>query len=101
MGRLPINLQFIYKGSNIEIINKFCYLGIVFKSGGSSFEMQKTLSGQALKAIFTLNKYMNSFTVLTPAHILDLFDKLIAPILNYGSEVWGFHKAKAIKTIHI
>ena len=31
-GRLPINLQFTYKGSNIEFVNKFCYLGIVFTS---------------------------------------------------------------------
>ena len=100
-GRLPTNLQFIYNGKNIEIVRKFCYLGIVYTSGGSSFETQKTLSGQALKAIFSLRKYLNSFTVLSPAHILDLFDKLITPILNYGSEVWGFHPAKAIETTHM
>ena len=100
-GRLPANLQFNYKGSKIEIVNKFCYLGIVFTCGGSSFETQKTLSGQALKAIFTLKKYLHSFTALKPSHILDLFGKLISPILNYGSEVWGFHKAKSIETVHM
>ena len=100
-GRLPANLQFNYKGSKIDTVNKFCYLGIVFTSGGSSFETQKTLSGQALKAIFTLNKYLHSFTALKPSHILDLFEKLISPILNYGSEVWGFHKAKSIETVHM
>ena len=62
---------------------------------------KKTLSGQALKAIFTLKKYLHSFTALKPSHILDLFDKLISPILNYGSEVWGFHKAKSIETVHM
>ena len=65
-GRLSSNLQFTYIGNNIEIVSKFCYLGIVFTSGGSSFETQKTLSGQALKAIFTLRKYLNSFTGLSP-----------------------------------
>ena len=60
--------------------------------------MQKKLSGEVLKAIFTLNKYLHSFTALKPSHILDLSDKLISPILNYGSEVWGFHKAKSIET---
>ena len=44
---------------------------------------------------------MNSFTTLTPAHVLDLFDKLISPILNYGSEVWGFHTAKSIETVRL
>ena len=73
----------------------------MFTAGGSSFETQKTLAGQALKAIFTLNKYTHKFTVLKPAHILDLFDKLIAPILNYGSEVWGFNNSKAVETVHL
>ena len=51
-GRLTNNLEFSYNGKVIEIVNKFSYLGIVFTSCGSSFETQKTLSGQALKAVF-------------------------------------------------
>ena len=47
-GRLPDNLQFNYNNSSIEIVNKFCYLGVVFTTGGSNFETQKTLSGQAM-----------------------------------------------------
>ena len=41
-----------------------------------------------MKAIFAMNSYLNKFVHLKPSHILDLFDKLIAPIMNYGSEVW-------------
>ena len=37
----------IGKTPNGAIVNKVCYLGVVFTSGGSSFETQKTLSGQA------------------------------------------------------
>ena len=40
-GKLPANLQFNYKGSKLDIVNKFCYLGIVLTSGGSSFETKK------------------------------------------------------------
>ena len=89
-GRLPNNLNFIHNNVNIGIVNKFCYFGVVFTSGGSSLEPQKTLSGQALKAVFTLNKYLYNFTALTPLHKLELFDKLVFPILNFGSEVWFF-----------
>ena len=96
-GRLLTNLEFKYNGNLIEIVNKFSYLGIVFTSGGSSFDTQKTLSGQALKAMFTMNKYLYNFTALKTSHRLDLFDKLITPILNYGSEVWGFHKSATIE----
>ena len=100
-GRLSSNLKFTYQDKTIEVINKFSYLGIVFTSGGSSYETQKTLSGQALKAIFTLNKYLYNFTSLKTSHVLDLFDKLVTPILNYGSEVWGFYKSASIETVHL
>lgn len=73
----------------------------MFTSGGSWHETQKTLSGQALKAIFMLNKYLYNFTCLKPSHVLELFDKLVSPILNYGSEVWGFYKSTAIGTVYL
>ena len=100
-GRLPNNLRFQYKDSCIEIVSKFKYLGIVFTSGGSFNETEKTLAGQALKAIFKLNSYLNKFTELSPKHILELFDKLITPILSYSSEVWGFNKGTHIERMHL
>ena len=58
---------------------------------GSSFsEAQSALSGQALKAIFQMNKYLHNFTSLSVQHRLYLFEMLITPILNYGGQVWGF-----------
>ena len=47
-----------------------------------------------------MNSYLNKYVHLKPSHILDLFDKLIAPIMNYGSEVRGFAKADNIESIH-
>ena len=63
-GRLPLNVKYTYKGVDIEIVNKYSYLGVLFTSGGSCFKTQKKLAGQALKAIFTLNKYLYKFTSL-------------------------------------
>ena len=82
-------------------MNTFSYLGIVFSTGGSFSECHKTLAGQALKAIFKLNRYLYNFTNITPRHKIELFDKLVTPILNYGSEVWGFSQAKQIERFHM
>ena len=60
-----------------------------------------TLAGQAQKAIFKLNGYLYYFSDITPKHILNLFDKLVTPILNYGSEVWGFCNAHQIERVHL
>ena len=100
-GVLPENLIFYYDNQVLEIVKKFKYLGIVFTAGGSFSECQNTLAGQAQKAIFQLNRYLYKFTFLSPRHKLELFDKLILPILNYGGEVWGFSKANVIERVHL
>ena len=100
-GILSRNLSFYYNEQQFEIVNKFRYLGLVFTVGGSFSEAQNTLAGHAQKAIFQLNKYLYKFTFLSPRHKLDLFDKLLLPILNYGSEVWGFSQANAIERVHL
>ena len=57
-----------------------------FNTGGSFANAQATLVRQAQKAIFTSNSYLYNFDTFTPRHILELFDKLVSPILNYGAE---------------
>ena len=68
---------------------------------GHFSETHDALSGQAPKAIYKLKSYVNKFTDLSVSHMLDLFDKLILPILNYGSKVWGFSKAETIERVHV
>ncbi len=85
----------------IEIVNKFSYLGILFTTGGSFSETQSVLAGQAQKALFKLNKYLYKFTEITVVHRITLFDKLISPILNYSAEIWGFFQANKIERVHL
>ena len=98
---LSDNISVKYGDQELEIINRFVYmyLGIVFTAGGSFSDTQSTLVGQALKAIFKLNKCLYKFTAISVKHKLELFDKLVAPIINYGSEAWGFHNGNAIEVL--
>jgi len=100
-GRLPNNTVFNSDNVEIEIVKNFTYLGIVFRTGGSFSKTQSALSGQALKAIFQINKYLHKFTSLSVQHRLDLCEKLITPILNYGSQVWGFAHCTCIERVHL
>jgi len=99
-GSLQRNLKFTINGETIEIVKSFTYLGIVFSQGGSFSDTQTMLAGKAQKAIFKLNKYLMKFPDVTIKHRLDLFDKLVSPILNYACEVWGFHTASNIERVH-
>lgn len=99
--RLPENVAFSYIDENIEIFSKFKYLSVIFMTGGVFNEMDKMLAGQALKATFQLNKYLYKFTPITPKHMLNLYDKLVIPVMNYCSELWGFYKATHIERAHL
>ena len=100
-GILPRDIKFYYNDVELAIVNKFSYLGIVFTTGGSFSVCQETLAGQGMKAIFKLNRLLYNFTNITPKHRVELFDKLVTPILHYGCEVWGFCQAKQIERTHM
>ena len=100
-GRLTALTTFYYNNEELEKVGKFPYLGIVFSTGGSFSDSQNALSGQALKAIFQINKYLYKFTNISDRHRLDLFDKLISPILNYANQVWGFIQGSSIERVHL
>jgi hypothetical protein len=50
---------------------------------------KKHLADKALKAMYEVLK-MGRMHKLSIKCLLDLFDKMIKPILLYGCEVWGF-----------
>ena len=89
-GILRDNISFYFDGTELEIVNKFVYLGVTFTSGCSLHETKNCLAGKALTAIFKMNKYLYEFTDISIKHRLDLFDKLIVPIFCYVVDVWGF-----------
>ena len=90
-----------YGASRIKVTNKISYLGLVFSSNGFFKNSQATLADQASKALFQLHKTLHKFKNVPVSLTLDLFDKFISPILNYASEVWGFHSAPEIERIHL
>ena len=90
-----------YNNVELSIADSFSYLGVALTPGGSFSLAQNTLSGQAPKAIFRLNSYLYKFTDISPYHRVELFDKLVAIIMNYPSEIWGFCKADKIETVHL
>ena len=93
--------KFIYDGIELEITNAFSYLGIVFSPNGLYNKAQRQLSQQGNKAMFKLFSSVSKFRNLNPGILLDLFDKLILPILCYSCEVWGFNVGKDIERVHL
>ena len=95
-----ITISPAYKIKNIfEVLNIYTIQTFFYKNILNVIEIYD-ISGQALKAIFKMNKHLYKFTSISVSHRIELFDKLILTILNYASEVWGFVHGEVIERIY-
>ena len=99
-GNRVENVELFYDNHVLRNVTKFTYLGITLSSNGCFYQAQKSLAEQASKALFSLNSLFDIVS-LDLSVKLRLFDSMIAPILNYGCEVWGFHKGPNIERIYL
>ena len=53
------------------------------------------------RAIFGLRKLFAKNSEILPSMQIDLFKKMVSPILSFGGEVWGLNAATQLETIHL
>lgn len=58
-GNNRTNEKWLYNGENLEIVDQFIYLGVVFNYNGKFFITQKQLATQGRKAMFALKSTIN------------------------------------------
>ena len=98
-GKIRKLPHFTFGSKQIEIVDDYIYLGTMVNYNGS---FKKTIAkqvNQAHRAMFAL--LTKSRRLMLPIDIqCELFDKIIVPILIYGSEVWGFSNLSDIEIFH-
>ena len=83
----------------MEVVDQYTYLGVTFNYNNTFYKSIARQISQAKKAMFSLITKSRRLDV--PIDItLDLFDKLVLPILIYGSEVWGHSNLKSIEIFY-
>ena len=98
--KLSADLEWFIRGEKIEIVDTFCYLGILLNFNGKFHVAQNQLALQCKKALFALKRKCCNMS-LNYITLLSLFDTYIGSIAHYGCEVWGFHRAPEIEKVHI
>ena len=93
-------LVFHFGSNPLEIVNIFKYLGVIFTRCGSFSKTIKHNTDQANKAMFLLLRKINRLNLSIDLQI-ELFDKMIKPILLYGCEVWGFSNITLIERVQL
>ena len=79
-------------GNNtLEIVDKYCYLGVLFNYNGSLSSAVEQNAKKGVRAMFSLLRRGRELKLSFKTQI-DLFDQIVAPVLTYGCEVWGYEK---------
>ena len=84
-GHLHRNVNIYFKGTLVEVVDKYCYLGVCFQISGTFKLATKQLKEKALKALFKLTKKLPKTNVSIG---FKLFNSLILPVVSYATEIW-------------
>ena len=81
----------------IEVVKDYVYLGTTFNYNGTFHKAKAKQALQAKKATYGLIRRTKQLS-LTFEVSIELFERLIVPILLYGSEIWGYEDPKHLQT---
>jgi hypothetical protein len=98
-GTLRQNEKWFYQGKRVETVTYYKYLGITFSSRLKWGQALKTLALQSKRALIKINTIFGKCGDMPLSIGLELFDKLVVPILLYGSEVWGCEYREEIEIV--
>merc|ERR1739842_5179 len=77
----------------------YVYLGTTFNYNGKFNKAKAKQTLQASKATYSLLTRIRKLDLNFEVSI-ELFERLIIPILLYGSEIWGYEDEKQIQTMY-
>ena len=98
-GKVRKFREFTFAGEPVEVVPEYVYLGIVMNFNNKFTKAIERQCILAKKAIFSLNSKTLNLNLPIDLQI-DLFGKLVNPILTYGCEIWGYENIVNIERIH-
>ena len=87
--RKHTNIKIRFEDHILETVNNYKYLGLEFHADGKFDYARNDLTERANKAMF---KLLSAFKHTRPSYktSIHLYDRIVKPILLYGSEVCGY-----------
>ncbi len=92
--------EFTYRGTTIERVQSFRYLGLELHSTRGMAVAIDKLTTAGKKAPFALRRKCNDLSITDPEVMCQLFDSLVRPVLSYACEVWiGCTRVKRLQQV--
>ena len=76
-------------GNQLEVVNRYAYLGFTFTTSMSLQESTHQLALKGKRALFDVLRAHSRLEQMTRNTFFKIFDTKIQPILLYASELWG------------
>ena len=93
------NEHWTFNNDKVEVVSSYKYLGVTFAPFLSWSTTQKTQVAQAEKNISLLKRMFKSTGLRNVKQMFELFDRIIVPILCYGSEIWGTKRIEYVERV--
>ena len=94
------NYTFTLDNIALETVSEYKYLGILFRKNNSFFTTKKHIAEQGTKAAYSLLAKARNLHLPIDLQ-LELFEKLVKPILLYGCEIWGFGNIDVLERVQL
>lgn len=94
-------LRFIFNGEDIEVVNKFTYLGVTFASSSLFLEMSKNSNIKAKQAIGTVMATLSKSKAVTWETRAQLYNSIVLSILLYCVQVWGLRYSDVLERVQV
>ena len=93
------DVHIYYNNVELEVVDSFKYLGIMFYKNGSWNRTQKCLAEYGSFALHNLYRLLQDMNLKT-SEKFKLFESLVGSVLGYGGEVRGRHGGLDIERLH-
>ena len=91
---------FTLQNTLIEVVNKFKYLRLLLCKNNSFVPTIKYIAGQGSKAVYSLLKKARTLQLPIETQ-MELFNKLVKPILLYVCEIWEAGNTEVIERVQL
>ena len=97
-GKITKYKSFDFGNREIDVVDDYVYLGTKFNYNGLFNKAKAKQVLQAKKAYYSLLSKAKQLDLAADV-FLDLVEKLVIPVLLYGSEIWGYESVQHLQVM--